>query len=131
MKRILENQSVKKAKKHVAEKSFIKETALLYIFLAGVFLVLVNFVYLMTSLKSGQGSQPLRYNYFFGIVETGSWNQAYILPVFLTVIIIANVALAQYFYNRDKFMTYVFLIVNLFLASIALIESIALNMRGL
>ena len=129
MKKINTVKLHKKAKK-VHEKSFLQEKPFKYILIGVGVLMVVNLAFVLTHLKTEQASVPLKYNYLFGIVRTGSWTGAFLIPSLLILIIIANILAAEYFYRKDKFLTYVFLGINLFLCIITFLEIIALNVRG-
>jgi hypothetical protein len=129
IKKIDKNKLHKKAKK-VHEKSFLQEKPFKYILMGVGVLVVVNFAFVLTHLKTDQTSIPLKYNYLFGIIRTGSWTGSFLLPSLLVIIIALNVAAAEYFYKKDKFLTYIFLGINLFLCVITFLEIIALNVRG-
>jgi len=114
----------------VHENSILREKPFKYILIGVGILVVVILAYTLTHLKTDQVSVPLKYNYLFGIVKTGSWTGAFLLPVLLILTIILNILAAEFFYRKDKFLTYIFLGVNIFLAIITFLEMIALNARG-
>jgi hypothetical protein len=129
MKKIDTSRLQKRAKK-VHEKSFLQEKPFKYILIGIGVLVVINLAFVLTHLKTDQTSVPLKYNYLFGIVKTGSWVGSLVIPVVLIMMVIINVLAAEYFYGKDKFLTYVFLGINFFLGIIAFLEIIALNARG-
>lgn len=112
------------------EKSFLQEKQFKYIVSAVGVLVVINLAFVLTHLEVDQASVPLKYNYLFGIVRTGSWSGSFLIPATLLLVLILNILLAEYFYRKDRFLTYVFLSINLFLCIIAFLEIIALNVRG-
>lgn len=126
----IDKSSVKKAAVKAHGKSFLQEKPFKYILIGVGVLTLVNFVYLFTHIKVDQVSQPLKYNYLFGIVKTGTWTGSFTLPLLLVTIIAINVLAAEYFYRKEKFLTYIFLGINIFLCVITFLEIIALNARG-
>lgn len=121
---------VTKAAKNVHTQTFLQERPFKYILMAVGVIVFVNLAFIFTHIKADQLSQPIKYNYLFGIVKTGSWTGAFLLPVLFLLIIIINILAAEYFYRKDKFLTYVFLGINLFLGIITFLEIIALNARA-
>lgn len=126
----IDTSKIQKRAKKVHEKSFLQEKPFKYILMGVGVLVVVNFAFVLTHLKTDQASVPLKYNYLFGIVRTGSWTGFFLIPLLLIIIILANILAAEYFYKKDKFLTYVFLGINLLLCVIAFLEIIALNVRG-
>lgn len=126
----IDTTKLQKRARKVHEKSFLQEKPFKYILMGVGVLVVVNLAFVLTHLKTDQASIPLKYNYLFGIVRTGSWTSSFLLPSLLVLIIIANILAAEYFYKKDKFLTYVFLGINTFLCIITFLEIIALNVRG-
>ncbi|MEK7447420.1 MAG: hypothetical protein AAB632_01290 [Patescibacteria group bacterium] len=126
----IDTTKLQKRARKVHEKSFLQEKPFKYILMGVGVLVVVNLAFVLTHLKTDQASVPLKYNYLFGIVRTGSWTGSFLIPSLLVIIIIANVVAAEYFYRKDRFLTYVFLGINLFLCVITFLEIIALNVRG-
>lgn len=122
---------VTKTAKNIHTSSFLQEKPFKYILIMVGLLVFINLAFIFTHLKTDQISQPIKYNYLFGIVKTGSWTGSLLLPLLLLLIIIANILAAEYFYRKDKFLTFVFLGINLFFGIIAFLEIIALNARGI
>ena len=121
---------VTKTAKNVHAQSFLQEKPFKYILMAVGVIVFVNLAFVFTHLKTDVISQPVKYNYLFGIVKTGSWTSSFLLPTLLLLIVILNILAAEYFYRKDKFLTYIFLGINFFLGIISFLEIIALNSRG-
>jgi hypothetical protein len=126
----IDTSKLQKRARRVHEKSFMQEKTFKYILIAVGILGLINFVYLFTHIKVDQVSQALKYNYLFGIVKTGTWVGSFTLPILLLIIIAINILAAEYFYRKEKFLTYIFLGINIFLCIITFLEIIALNARG-
>jgi hypothetical protein len=126
----IDKAKLTKTAKDVRERSFLQEKPFKYILIGVGVLVATNLAFVLTHLKTDQVSVPLKYNYLFGIVKTGSWTGTFLLPALLILIIIINILAAEYFYRKDKFLTYIFLGINVFLSIIAFLEIIALNARG-
>ena len=121
---------IKKRASHVHGKSFLQEKPFKYIVIGTGIAVLINFVFVFTHIKLGEASLPLKYNYIFGITRTGTWGDSLLLPILLLIITGINVLAAEYFYKKDKFLTYIFLSINFFFALLAFLEIVALNARG-
>ena len=126
----IDTGSLKKKAVKVHDKSFLQEKPFKYILMGVGLFTVINLAFVLTHLKVDQISQPIKYNYLFGIVKTGSWVQALILPFLLILFTAVNISAAEYFYKKDKLLTYIFLSINLFLAVIIFLEIIALNARG-
>lgn len=126
----IDTSKLQKRARRVHEKSFLQEKPFKYILIGVGVLVVINLAFVLTHLKTDQSSIPLKYNYLFGIVKTGSWTGSFVIPVVLSLAVIINILAAEYFYGKDKFLTYVFLGINFFLGIIAFLEIIALNARG-
>lgn len=126
----IDKVGLKKKARGVHEKSFLNEKPFKYILIGVGVLALINIIFVLTHLKTGQEYVPLKYNYLFGVVKTGSWTGTFLLPVLLAIVVVLNILAAEYFYKKDKFLTYIFLSVNFFLAVITFLEIIALNARG-
>ena len=121
---------MKKRVRHVHSESFLQEKPFKYILIGTGIAVLINFVFIFTHIKLGESSLPLKYNYIFGITRTGTWGDSLLLPILLLVISVINVLAAEYFYKKDKFLTYIFLSINFFFALLTFLEIVALNARG-
>jgi len=121
---------VKKAVVKVHERSLLQEKPFKYILMAVGVLVLVNLFFVLTHIGLERQSLPLKYNYLFGIVRTGTWTGSFNLPILLLLIIILNILAAEFFYRKEKFLTYIFLSINIILSIISFLEIIALNARG-
>ncbi len=121
---------VTKTAKNVHEASFLQEKPFKSLLIGVSIAVLICFVFVLTHLKPGQTALPLKYNYLFGIVRTGTWSASLLLPFLLLVVTIVNVLAAEYFYRKDKFLTYIFLSINFFFALVTFLEIVALNARG-
>ncbi len=126
----IDTDSLRKKAVKAHGKSFLQEKPFKYILMAVGLLLAIDLVFILTHLKVDQTSQPIKYNYLFGITKTGSWISTLILPAILIIVTLTNVLAAEYFYKKDKLLTYIFLSINLFLTIIVFLETIALNARG-
>jgi|GEM_PF-1369711 len=126
----IDTTRLQKRARHIHGQSFLQEKSFKYILMAVGVLLVVNLSFVVTHIKPDQTSIPLKYNYLFGIVRTGSWVGTFLILFILVLIVGFNIFLAEYFYRKDKFLTYIFLGINIFLCIIAFLEIIALNARG-
>jgi hypothetical protein len=90
-----------------------------------------HFWYLFTKLRFGENNYFIHYNVIFGVDLVGSWVKLLVLPITGFLVILINFALALYFFNKDKFLSYILaltvLIFEIFL-SISLVLIMRLNL---
>jgi len=102
-------------------KLFISISLLLNIF---------HFWYLFAHLDFSQENYFLHYNVIFGVDLVGAWTKLLILPISGFLVILVNFLLALYFFNKDKFLSFILAITALFFEvflSIGLILIMRLN----
>ncbi len=122
--------NIKSVKKTVL-LPFKKERFFSYILIPTGILIIINFLYLSFNFQSEGVTFPIKYNYLFGIVKTGNWSSLYILPLLSLTIAVVNTFFSYFFYKKDKFLSYIFLSVNIFFSIIILLETIALVTRSI
>lgn len=126
----LDINSLKELPKKIQTQSFLKEKQFFYILLGVLVFLGIDLLYYIFHLKPDQALLPIKYNYLFGIVKTGSFKESFFLPLLLFVVTVGNLVLAEFFYRRDKFLTYALLIINFFFTILIFLEMVALNGRG-
>ena len=126
----IKKESLNIVTKKAKEETFLKEGHFLYMAASVCVSAVVVFLYTLTHLKTDQIARPIKYNYLFGIIETGTWSASLLLPALLVLTVIINAFFANYFHKKDRFLTYVFILINLVFCIIVLLEEIALNAKG-
>jgi len=88
-------------------KIYLKNFWIRLLLITALTLCLFDFWYLFTNLQFGQDNYFLHYNVIFGVDLVGSWVKLLFLPISSLLVIILNFSLAFYFFNKDKFLSYI------------------------
>lgn len=106
--------------KHV-KGHYFRDVITQLLLIPSVFLLLAAWIISIYFFRPTEYLIPLRYNSFVGVFSLGNWYDAYIIPVILTVCFLANVWLGKTIYEKDKFLGYILVATNIFLAIVGLV----------
>lgn len=99
---------------------FFKDVSAQLLLIATFVLVLVAWIFSFYYFRATSYLVPLRYSSFLGFFDLGRWYQLYELPFFFTLCIILNTFLGNIIYKKDKFLAYIVVASNIFIALIAI-----------
>lgn len=113
------NPLKEKALSHV-KSSFFRDSAvqLLLILIAALFIA--AWVLAIYYFRVGSYLVPLRYSSFLGFFELGRWYQSYEMIVFFTLCVFLNIILGNVVYKKDKFLAYIVVSSNIFIALVVI-----------
>jgi hypothetical protein len=106
--------------KHIKSK-FFRDVITQLLLIPSIFLLLAAWVLAIYYFRASEYLVPLRYNSFVGVYSLGNWYDAYIIPVVTTTSFVANVLLGKTIYQKDKFLGYILLATNIFLAIVGIV----------
>lgn len=93
------------------ENSFIRT----FLITSSLFL-LTSFCLLLFFIRPREAPVVLHYNVYFGVDLLGAWWQAYLLPLGGTLLLLAHLVLARFFYRqKDRIAAYLLLLATNFL----------------
>jgi hypothetical protein len=95
---------------------FFRDTVTQLLLIPSVFLTLTAWILAIYHFGYSDYLVPQRYNSFLGVYSLGQWYDSYVIPALLTVCLLANVTLGKKFYEKDKFLGYILVASNIFLA---------------
>lgn len=104
--------------KHI-KNSFFRDIITQLLLIPSVFLLLAAWILSIYYFRATEYLVPLRYNSFVGVFSLGNWYDSYIIPAILTTCFAANVFLGKKIYEKDKFLGYILVATNIFLAIVA------------
>ena len=91
--------------------TFYNNTLVRSVLAAILILQIVGFGLLAFFVRSQQSIVIVHYNVYFGVDIIGAWGQIFMVPSIALIFSLANIFLAQWFYNqRERFASYVLLL---------------------
>lgn len=106
--------------KHV-KSVYFRDIITQLLLIPSVFLLLAAWILSIYFFRATEYLVPLRYNSFIGVFSLGNWYAPYIVPAVLTVCFIANIWLGKTIYDKDKFLGYILVATNIFLAIVGIV----------
>lgn len=88
---------------------FLKDKIILFNLIIGLMLIVGLFILFYFNIYGKRNAQQqilLHYNIYFGIDWIGQWYEIFIYPLLGAAIFIGNLLLSIYFYNKEKFLSY-------------------------
>lgn len=106
--------------RHV-KNPFFRDTVTQLLLIPSILLLLAAWVLSIYYFRVSEYLVPLRYNSFIGVISLGHWYESYLMPLLLTTCFIANIILGKKIYEKDKFLGYILVATNIFLAIVAIV----------
>lgn len=102
------------------KSAFFRDTTAQLLALPGIFLMVVAWILSFYYFQSSEYMLPTRYSSFLGVTNLGYWYNLYQLPFFLSLVSLINIVLANLIYKKDKFVSYILVSTNIFVAIIVI-----------